>query len=462
MTAIFDSTRRAMQAPPRRARHAVRTSRISPRLSRLAPLVLAGLLAACGGSGEYQVELMPAPAVYEDGTLTPFPEGFQIDTDQGRGIFYATLREPVGAESESTSPYLDKRGEVARLGIGQVDVASGPREWQEVIRISFAREREGDFRLRLVEVTEFGILDDTVTEFTDPALLAADPSAPGRRFAESINAELRRSARKDILVYVHGYKVPFPDPLLVSAELWHFLGYQGVVVAFSWPSTPSRFAYFSDLDTASVSAFGFRKFLQFLARETDVERIHILGYSAGTRMVTLTTYQLALMNRALDPDAARANTKLGQVILVGGDVGRDLVATYIADGLLDSVEGLTLYMSETDKALGVSRFLLAYERMGQMFTEEIPESIAQFLLETENLHLINVTEAEGAATDNGHGYFRKSPWASSDILALIRYGLGPAERGLVREGGSPIWTFPPDYVARARKAIIEQQQEAAR
>jgi len=402
---------------------------------------------------------MPAPAVYEDGTLSPFPEDFQVDIDQRRGIFYATLREPASADAVD-GPYLDKRGRVGRLGIGRVEFASGPREWQEVVGISLAKEREGDFRLRLAEVTEFGILGDTVTEFADPAFLPADLSAPRRRFAESVNTALRRSTHKDILVYVHGYKVPFPEPLLVSAELWHFLGYEGAVVAFSWPSTPSRFAYFADLDTADVSAFGFRKFLRFLARETDVERIHLLGYSAGTRLVALTVHQLALTNKALDRDAALANTKLGQVILVGADIDRDLFATYIADGLLDNVEGLNIYMSETDAALGVSRFLLSYDRLGQMFTQDIPETSTQFLLEAENLRLINVTEAEGAASGNGHGYFRNSPWASSDILTSLRYGLGPAERGLIREGGSPVWTFPPDYVARLRKAIIEQQKAA--
>jgi hypothetical protein len=31
--------------------------------------------------------------------------------------------------------------------------------------------------------------------------------------------------------------------------------------------------------------------------------------------------------------------------------------------------------------------------------------------------------------------------------------LGPAERGLVRDSSSPVWRFPPDYVARLRSAL---------
>jgi len=44
--------------------------------------------------------------------------------------------------------------------------------------------------------------------------------------------------------------------------------------------------------------------------------------------------------------------------------------------------------------------------------------------------------------------------------AFLPYGPGAAERGLVREGGSPIWTFPPDYVARLRSAILEAEAAA--
>ncbi len=54
---------------------------------------------------------------------------------------------------------------------------------------------------------------------------------------------------------------------------------------------------------------------------------------------------------------------------------------------------------------------------------------------------------------NGHDYFRRSPWASSDILITLAYGLSPTDRGLVRAEGSPIWTFPSDYVKRLQTAL---------
>jgi hypothetical protein len=68
--------------------------------------------------------------------------------------------------------------------------------------------------------------------------------------------------------------------------------------------------------------------------------------------------------------------------------------------------------------------------------------------------LVDVTDAERADARNGHSYFRDSPWVSSDILATLVTGLGPAERGLVREQpGLPIWSYPPDFIERLRDSL---------
>lgn len=39
-------------------------------------------------------------------------------------------------------------------------------------------------------------------------------------------------------------------PLLVASELWHFLGYNGAFIAYSWPTKFSIWAYVADLENA--------------------------------------------------------------------------------------------------------------------------------------------------------------------------------------------------------------------
>ena len=86
-------------------------------------------------------------------------------------------------------------------------------------------------------------------------------------------------------------------------------------------------------------------------------------------------------------------------------------------------------------------------------TGEIPDEVKAFLWSTDALAIVDVTEAEESDTGNGHAYFRRSPWASSDVLMTLSTDLGPAERGLVRDDASPIWTFPSDYIERLRTAL---------
>jgi hypothetical protein len=86
---------------------------------------------------------------------------------------------------------------------------------------------------------------------------------------------------------------------------------------------------------------------------------------------------------------------------------------------------------------------------------KIDATTLEFLSARPELRVINVTQAEGATSGNGHAYFRSSPWASSDLLMSLRYDLAPSERGLVRSENNPVWSFPPDYITRLRSAIVK-------
>jgi len=79
----------------------------------------------------------------------------------------------------------------------------------------------------------------------------------------------------------------------------------------------------------------------------------------------------------------------------------------------------------------------------------------------DQISFINVRDAEGSDTGNGHGYFRSSPWASSDVLMTMYYGLTPEQRGLVEQDDLPIFTFPPDYISRLWSAIEAVDPEFA-
>ncbi len=285
------------------------------------------------------------------------------------------------------------------------------------------------------------------------------------RFADAINAQLAASKKKHVYFFVHGYKVVYENPVLVSAELWHFLGYDGAFIAYAWPSTPSKFAYIKDSDTSAGYARNFRLLLEFVSENTDAEEIHVIGYSNGTRLVARAMEQLALIHKGQSADEIWEQLRIRNVLLIGSDLDRGVFGTYMADGILNVSKHLSIYMSPHDKALGVSQFLTRRERLGQLWGSKggaLHALARQALIDfRDQISIINVSDAEGSGTGNGHGYFRSSPWASSDILMTMYYGLAPVQRGLVEQGDLPIFTFPPDYITRLWNAIETVDPEFA-
>jgi pimeloyl-ACP methyl ester carboxylesterase len=412
------------------------------------------LLTACSSPEPYQLDLMPAPQVYSQGTIDPFEDRNPIEDIPYQGILYATDREPAD-EAHPEQFYQNKRGHVVRLGVGHLELGREGVTWEEARRISLAKNRTESYPLRVNGITDFGILESTVPWMFYNRDEIPDEILDGdEEFIKAINEKLAVSKRKHIYIYTHGYKVVFENPLLVATELWHFLGYDGAFVAYAWAATPRRLAYFADVETANLSARNLRNFIEYLAYNSTAEKIHIVAYSAGTRVALEALSELALQRPQKTRAEIIAELRIGQVILVGSDIDRDLFGAYIQDGVLNVSDKTSIYLSKVDKALGVSNWIFERARLGQLEAGfKLRPEVTRFLGEQTTIDLIDVSAAEKSDAGNGHSYFRQSPWASSDLLMNLMYGLGPRERGLERTEENPVWSFPPDYIDRLIQAI---------
>jgi len=409
---------------------------------------------------------MPAPDVYGDGLLNPLPDTSPFDRIPYDGILFATDRSPA-TEEDPEQYYRNDRGQVVRLGIAEIQFGKKEFTWEFARRISMLKSRSEEYPVKISNVEEWGILDSSIPYWFDTSLISEDERPPDAtaRFTEAINAQLSVSKKKHVYLFVHGYKVVYENPVLVSAELWHFLGYDGAFIAYAWPSTPSKFAYIKDSDTSAGYARNFRLLLETIAENTDAEEVHVIGYSNGTRLVLRALEQLALIHEGESADEIWEQLHLRNVILVGSDLDRGVFGSYMADGILNVSKHLSIYMSRHDKALGISQFLTRRERLGQLWGGkggELGPLARQALIDyRDQISFINVSDAEGSDTGNGHGYFRSSPWASSDVLMTMYYGLTPDQRGLVEQQDLPIFTFPPDYISRLWNAIETVDPEFA-
>jgi esterase/lipase superfamily enzyme len=186
---------------------------------------------------------MPAPDVYSDDGITPFTDTTNINDAPYHGMMHATDRAPSDPENTKDQEekfYANERGYLLRLGIADIELGKGDFTWEEARQISLAKNRSNKYPLKVVDVEEFGALDRSFHPLMDKKLLALKSPEPGQRFATLINNKLAISKQKDIFIYVYGYLVVFENPVLVATELWHYLGYEGVFIAYAWPSTPNR------------------------------------------------------------------------------------------------------------------------------------------------------------------------------------------------------------------------------
>lgn len=394
------------------------------------------------------VALMPAPTLIAEGFVAPFADANPRHFEEGIEILYATDRAPKREDDDHTRFYGSERGNILRMGVAKVSIGDEINNWESLRQITVSGTRDREYLLRVLDVEEMTSLESSRL---NPAGFASEEAAVAstREFSELINRQLAHSTQKDIFLYVHGYKVVFENPLLVATEFWHYLGYQGLMLAYAWPATPDLLAYGADLETTRYSARNLRELLSFLATETDAERIHILGYSAGTRLVLAALNELALIHHDEPRGALQNRYRLGQVLLVCSDIDRGIFYQQLHNGLWKLPQRLVIYMSRADSTLAMAERVFRRQRVGRLLENEaFDQPLNEFLRQQEFVELIDVTHAENVAANNGHAYFHKSPWVSSDVLLLLGDQAAPAARGLVRDRDSPLWRFPSDYPQR--------------
>ena len=420
----------------------------------LALLASGLLLQACAGKGPPTLALMPAPEAFTEGAFDRAADDRPVGDIPDGGLLYATGRQKSAGDKPGDF-YTTERSLVVHLGEARISVSRPDITWRQARDLALLKAPTKDYPIQVSGVTEYGILERSVTPYLDPGSQATTPAAATARFTSEVNRRLERTGQKDVYIYVHGYKVTFDNPVLVAAEMWHFMGYEGVFIAYSWPATPEATAYVGDVDTAMGMARNLRELVHTLETETRAERVHIIGYSAGTRLVSRTLEQMALLNRDRPAGAYRYGSKLENVFLVSSDVDRSVFGAYLADGILDMPRHLIIYASDKDKALGISEVITGHQRLGEaLAADAVPPALARLLTSRpDRISYIDVSDAPDVKSGNGHGYFRGSPWVSSDLMVKLMYRLDPEVRGLVRDPKTGILAFPPDYDKRMEAAL---------
>lgn len=248
-----------------------------------------------------------------------------------------------------------------------------------------------------------------------------------RQFWSSLANEVAALSASDQqgLIFLHGYNTKFEDAARRTAQLKVDLAHKGPAGFFSWPSLGYGAGYAGDEAAIEGSESAIRDFLVDFAKRSGASAVHIIAHSMGNRGL------LRAMDAIANAAASAAPVRFGQVFLAAPDVDaqlfRNLAAAY---GRL-SIRA-TLYVTNNDEAIGLSRRLHRFARVGLTPPVAVVPGIDTIDASHVNLGLL------------GHSYAAEMRPVLSDIHRLIQGDTAPDQRFGLRKalgGKAGHWEF---------------------
>ena len=254
-------------------------------------------------------------------------------------------------------------------------------------------------------------------------------------FTTTLQAAVDEDQSGSILLFVHGFNVKFDDALVRAAQLSHDLSSEqafsvGAPVLYSWPSAGalSLEDYQGDRARSLDAAPHLEAFLDILTEDLDVSRINIIAHSMGNRVLTQ-----ALQDYASDylEQHDRGDELEFRILLVAADVEREIFDA--ANGVFDNLDAnVTIYTSDTDRALHLSNLISQKKRLGDTDTNR------PYIRAAQNYQTIDATAVTTQLFGVGHNYYSDNPTILWDMMCTIAE-TAPGERALeiARFGNEP-------------------------
>jgi esterase/lipase superfamily enzyme len=232
----------------------------------------------------------------------------------------------------------------------------------------------------------------------------------------------------------------FEQAVLDVAGFWHFLGRQGVPIAYTWPAGRGGAlrGYTYDRESGQFTIFHLKQFLRLLASCPQLRKIHVVAHSRGTDVAASAIRELFIESRGAGGHP-NLRLKIGNLVLLAPDIDVSLASQrFAAEGIGLGLDRLTIYVSQNDRALDASNWLHSgLRRVGQSTIDDLPVELRGRL---ENAIVADIVDVRVPSGLLGHTYAQSSPEASSDLILLLRDNRDPG-----RENGRPLERLAPRY-----------------
>ncbi|MEZ5926232.1 MAG: alpha/beta fold hydrolase [Hyphomicrobiaceae bacterium] len=317
-------------------------------------------------------------------------------------VYYATDRRRTGAV-EPELAFDGNRSQNGAMSYGKAEVnipLSHKRGQIETPWLGIQSLRDTSkhiFILKLTDFDESGLMDEL---------------------------RLIGGGKSDLLVYVHGFNVPFSDAIVRAAQVAFDFGFDGAPIVYSWPSDGGITAYTSDAEDVAWSAKHIETLLETLKQQFPGRKLHLVAHSMGSRGL------LGALRLMAYKDASKPLFQ--SVILCAPDFDSELFRDQIAAEVRPLAEQWVVYTSNKDLALTASEQINSAPRLGKPVTY------------AEGFEIIDASELEVTpwSLPETHSYYATKQHVLEDMVSVIK-GLQPEQRGLrpVTVQAGTVWSL---------------------
>jgi esterase/lipase superfamily enzyme len=229
------------------------------------------------------------------------------------------------------------------------------------------------------------------------------------------------------VVYIHGYNIDFEKGCRHSAVLQRSLGLHDRLLLFSWPADGNVLKYTWDEADLLWSVPYMADFFEDMSRRTGPGNTDIVAHSLGARGAFQALTRIAWQNH----DKAL----FGELVLIAPDIDVDMFR-HDLPLLKKIVNRITVYVSENDKALKLSREVHGYPRLGEAGT-----SLTTF----EGVEMIDISLIS-LQRISGHVYHLSNRDVIDDLGLLLRTNTPADKRPRMErreQAGISYWRMMP-------------------
>jgi esterase/lipase superfamily enzyme len=248
---------------------------------------------------------------------------------------------------------------------------------------------------------------------------------------DKLFSEIARFPQKDngnIVIYLHGYNIDFEKSCRRSALFQRAIGLHNRLLLFSWPADGNMLKYTWDESDLVWSVPHIAQFIEEVVKRAGKRKVDVVAHSLGARGVVQALNRLAYNKPP--------NVILNELVLIAPDIDTDIFRQELPV-IKSSVNRLTVYVSENDKALRLSHEVHGYPRLG-----EAGENLTIF----EGVETIDISEISNRRI-SGHLYHLFNPEVIEDLTQLLHTGLSASRRSslkIERNNDLPYWQMMTD------------------